>query len=81
MQNVGAGVQVLVEAPMVQLCSASDTSCNSAGMTATSVPLAVQIKMTPASERGGRVVYTSFHNIAQSGNDVAQILKYLILHL
>jgi hypothetical protein len=81
MQNVGAGVQVLVEAPMVKLCSTTDTSCSTAGMTATSVPLAVQIKMTPANEHGGRVVYTSFHNIAQSGNDVAQILKYLILHL
>jgi hypothetical protein len=74
-------VQVLVQAATVQACETTDTSCTSAGMTVTSIPLAAQIKMTPADQRGGRVVYTSFHNIAQSGDDVAQILKYLILHL
>ena len=31
--------------------------------------------------KGGNVVYTSFHNIAQTGDDVAQILKFIVLHL
>jgi hypothetical protein len=81
MQNVGAGAQVLVQAPMVVSCSTVDTTCSNPGMTVTSIPLAVEVKVTPAQERGGKVVYTSFHNIAQSGDDVAQILKYLVLHL
>jgi hypothetical protein len=29
----------------------------------------------------GSVVYSSFHNIAQSGADVAQLLKYVLLSL
>jgi hypothetical protein len=29
----------------------------------------------------GSVVYTSFHNVAQTGTDVAQVLKYLVLNL
>jgi hypothetical protein len=81
MQNVGPGAQVLVQAATVQACETMDTGCTSAGMTVTSIPLAVQMKMTPSDQHGGRVVYTSFHNIAQSGSDVAQILKYLVLHL
>ncbi len=81
MENVSSGVQVLVQAPTVQTCSTANTSCSNAGATATSIPLAVQVKVTPAGQRGGKVVYTSFHNVEQTGDDVAQILKYLILNL
>jgi hypothetical protein len=81
LQNVSSAARVLVAAPMVQACETTDTNCTSAGMTVTSIPLAVEVKVTPATQRGGKVVYTSFHNIAQSGDDVAKILKYLVLHL
>jgi hypothetical protein len=45
------------------------------------VPLAVKVKVTGADMHGGQVLYTSFHNIAQVGPDVAQMLKYLVLSL
>ena len=45
------------------------------------VPLAVSVKVTPAGQSGGRVLYTSFHNIQQNGDDVGKLLKYLVLHL
>ena len=32
-------------------------------------------------QKGGNVYYTSFHNIAQPGNDVADILKYIVFRL
>lgn len=80
LQTVGSGVKVLVQAPSVQVCDGS-ASCSGVGGSATNVPLAMQLKVTPADQHGGQIIYTSFHNIAQSGNDVAQTLKYLILHL
>lgn len=80
MQSVDPAAHVLVSAPSVQVCDGT-TQCSSSGGSATNVPLAVELKVTAAGTRGGNIVYTSFHNIAQSGNDVAQILKYLVLHL
>jgi hypothetical protein len=74
------GARVLAMADYVEVCG--DPMCSTAGSTIVdSVPLAVTLKLTPADQRGGRVVYTSFHNIAQSGDDVAKMLKYLVLHL
>ena len=73
--------EVLIQAPQVTLCSASDTSCATSGANLNQVPLAVHIKLTAAGTRGGNVVYTSFHNIAQPTNDVSQVLKYIVLHL
>lgn len=80
MEDVDPGAEVLVSASRAKTCK--DTSCAAAGsVDARNIPLAVQVKLTPATERGGRVVYTSFHNIAQSGDDVAKVLRYLVLHL
>jgi hypothetical protein len=73
------GATVLVSADGVQTCA--DATCLTAGPALDGVPLAVSLKVTPATEPGGRVVYTSFHNIQQSGDDVAKLLKYLVLHL
>ena len=50
-------------------------------VTAMNLPFAVRYKVTPQKDHGGWVVYTSFHNTAQTGDDVANILKFLILHL
>jgi len=71
--------QVLVSAPSVITCP--NTTCSSPGSTRANVPLAVRVRMLPAGQRGGNVVYTSFHNVAQTGTDVAQVLKYLVLNL
>jgi hypothetical protein len=74
-----AGATVLVSADGVQTCA--DPTCLTAGPALDGVPLAVTLKVTPATEPGGRVVYTSFHNVQQTGDDVAKMLKYLVLHL
>lgn len=74
-----AGAQVLASASQVISCNS--TQCNTEGNRRNDVPLAVRVKVTPAGTRGGNVVYTSFHNGGQAGNDVAQILKYLVLNL
>ena len=57
-----------------------DSACTTAGPMRSSVPLAVRVR-AGTTGHGGNVVYTSFHNVAQSGNDVAQVLKYLVLNL
>ena len=71
--------QVLVRADGVTSCA--DLNCTMTGATRDQVPLAVWVKTRPPDAPGGNVVYTSFHNIAQSGGDVGQLLKYLVLHL
>ena len=71
--------QVLVSAASVVTCP--DTACATAGPNRSNVPLAVRVRKGQAGVRGGNVVYTSFHNVAQSGTDVAQVLKYLVLNL
>lgn len=71
--------QVLVSAGSVVTCP--DTACSTAGASRSNVPLAVRVRAGTPGQRGGNVVYTSFHNVAQSGNDVAQVLKYLVLNL
>ncbi|MBL9039142.1 MAG: carboxypeptidase regulatory-like domain-containing protein, partial [Archangium sp.] len=80
-QRVAADVQVLIEAPTAIRCPTANTSCSAPGTTLQRVPLAVSFKLTPPSERGGYVVYTSFHNIAQPTDDVSKVLKYLVLNL
>ena len=70
--------EVLVSANGVITCG--DSACSTAGAMRSSVPLAVRVRAGTAGH-GGNVVYTSFHNVAQSGNDVAQVLKYLVLNL
>jgi len=79
LMNAVPGATILAEANGVQTCA--DTTCSSAGSTINQIPLAMKVKLTPASERGGSVLYTSFHNIGQSGGDVAQILKWMVLTL
>jgi hypothetical protein len=79
MMTAVPGAQVLVQADNVATCG--NSSCSSMGQVHNTVPLAVRVKLTPEGQHGGSVVYTSFHNIAQSGPDVAQILKYLVLNL
>jgi len=74
-----ADAQVLVQADGVEWCS--DDSCAHSGGARDAVPLAVLRKVGPTGRKGGNVVYTSFHNIAQPGEDVAQLLKYLVLNL
>jgi hypothetical protein len=58
-------------------------SCNSMSSPGPMVaaPLAVAFKLTPDGTRGGNLYFTAFHNIAQQGNDVANILKYIVFHL
>ncbi len=73
------GAQVLVSAGSVQACK--DTTCTTAGSSMSNVPLAVRVRLLTAGQKGGNVVYTSFHNVAQSGTDVEQVLKYLVLNL
>ena len=80
MADAPAGVNVLL-AGDAQMCAPNDRKCKSAAGTAMNIPLAVQFHAAPAGVRGGNVVYTSFHNVEQSTNDVEQILKYLIFHL
>ncbi len=75
MSDVEAGADVLVSTMRADTCKT--TSCTATGMAAYNIPLAASVKVPG----GGRVVYTSFHNIGQNGDDVAQILKYLILKL
>ncbi len=79
MQTVDPKAKVLVSARSLTTCDGT-SSCG-AGPTARNVPLAVEYKVTPADQKGGDIIYTSFHNIAQTGPDVAQILKYIVLHL
>jgi hypothetical protein len=81
MQDIAPDVGTLVQAPSVILCNTTNTNCDSAGASATNIPFAVRYKVTPPGDHGGWVVYTSFHNTAQTGDDVAKILKFLILHL
>lgn len=71
--------QVLVSAPSVITCP--NTTCSTAGATRANVPLAVRVRVLPPGTKGGNIVYTSFHNVAQTGSDVAQVLKYLVLNL
>ncbi len=71
--------EVLVSAVSVQTCP--DVQCNNPGSSLANVPLAVRVRVGAAGQRGGNVVYTSFHNVAQQGTDVAQVLKYLVLNL
>ncbi|MCC6809612.1 MAG: carboxypeptidase regulatory-like domain-containing protein [Deltaproteobacteria bacterium] len=80
-EDIAADVGTLVSAPTVTLCNTTNSQCDAAGATATNIPFAVRYKLTPAGEAGGWVVYTSFHNQAQTGDDVANILKFLVLHL
>lgn len=71
--------EVLVSAVSVATCP--DVACATAGSNLSNVPLAVRVRVAVPGARGGNVVYTSFHNVAQSGTDVAQVLKYLVLNL
>ena len=75
----GTSGEVLVTADGVVTCG--DATCGTAGAMRSNVPLAVRVRAGAAGQRGGNVVYTSFHNVAQSGPDVAQVLKYLVLNL
>jgi hypothetical protein len=68
------GATVLASADAVQTCG--ESTCGTAGPTRDGVPLLVRVKVGD-----GSVVYSSFHNIAQSGADVAQLLKYVMLSL
>jgi hypothetical protein len=73
------GATVLATADHVGVCT--DAACATQGLARDHVPLAVRVKVTPAGTHGGQVLYTSFHNIAQGGDDVARLLKYLVLNL
>lgn len=63
----------------VSTCNAGD--CMDRGPFATNVPLAISFRPSPAPMRGGNVIFTSFHNIAQSTDDVKRILQFLIFRL
>ncbi len=76
-----SSADVLIRAPAVTACSTTDTSCSTGGAQLSQVPLAVHFKVGPAGSRGGNVVFTSFHNIAQPTEDVSLVLKYIVLHL
>jgi hypothetical protein len=78
----GGSARVLVAAE-VSTCDPMAMYCDGRAMAGPMVmaPLAIAFKLTPMGQKGGNVFYTSFHNIAQSGNDVANILKYIVFHL
>jgi hypothetical protein len=78
----GSGARILVESS-VSTCDPDAMYCDSraAPGASTTASLAIAFKLTPQDQRGGNVFYTSFHNIAQQGNDVAAILKYIVFHL
>ena len=80
MQDARNGARILLSAD-VQSCETKDNLCSTPGLKLRAVPLAVAYKATPAGQKGGNVVYTSFHNIAQPTGEVAQILKYLVFNL
>lgn len=61
-------------------CSAADRNC-ARGSTRNDLPLAVAVKVATTGQRGGNVIYTSFHNIAQQGDDVANVLKFVVFNL
>ena len=63
----------------VSSCNAGD--CMQRGPFLTNVPLAISFRPTPAPARGGNVIFTSFHNIAQTTDDVKRILQFLIFRL
>jgi hypothetical protein len=73
---------VLVEAE-VATCSSGAMICNGQTQPGPMVtaPLGIKFKLTPVTQRGGNVFYTSFHNIAQTGTGVADILRWIIFHL
>jgi hypothetical protein len=77
-----SGARILVQA-QVETCQMGAMYCDSRSSPGPQAmaPLAVAFKLTPADVRGGNVYYTAFHNIAQAGNDVASILKYIVFHL
>ena len=64
-------------------CSAGATTCNQSSTPGpvVSAPLAVRFKLTPANQQGGNVYYTAFHNIAQTGTGVSDILRWIVFHL
>jgi hypothetical protein len=74
--------RILVQGP-ASTCAMGAMTCDHNSMPGPSqnAPLAIGFKLTPMDQRGGNVYYTSFHNIAQTGNDVANVLKYIIFHL
>jgi hypothetical protein len=60
----------------------ADASCSAGAADAISdVPLSISFRPDPTRTRGGNVVFTSFHNLAQSTNDVKHILEHLIFRL
>ena len=73
---------VLVEGEALT-CSTGAMICNGTTTPGPSVlaPLAIRFKLTPVDQRGGNVYYTAFHNIAQTGTGVADILRWIVFHL
>lgn len=78
----GTQATVLVEGQAIT-CSQGAVVCNaqSAPGPTVTAPLAIKFKLTPATERGGNVFYTAFHNIAQTGTGVADILRWIVFRL
>lgn len=60
-------------------CNGSD--CGTRGTLQRSLPLAITYRPNPSRARGGNVIFTSFHNISQSTDDVKRILQYLVFRL
>jgi hypothetical protein len=77
-----SGARVLVQG-QVTTCDPNQMYCDSRSTPGPAVmaPLAIAYKLTPAGSHGGNIYFTGFHNIAQQGNDVADILKYIVFHL
>ena len=82
LQDLNEDARVLVRGN-VTTCQVGGQFCDDRTGPGPSVqaPLALGFKLTPITQRGGNVYYTSFHNIAQEGDDVVNILKYIIFHL
>jgi hypothetical protein len=80
-QSIDPSANILIQGESLYACNTKDTNCSATGQLMTQVPLAVHFKANPVGAKGGNVVYTSFHNIAQPTDDVEKILKYIVLHL
>ncbi|MBI3072507.1 MAG: hypothetical protein HYY84_10365 [Deltaproteobacteria bacterium] len=60
---------------------ASSSCASPASAPLPDVPLSISFRADPTRTRGGNVVFTSFHNLAQSTDDVKHILEHLIFRL
>lgn len=80
MDGLSGRGRALISGTAQECLVGSQGGCNAGGVMSER-PLAVEVKVTDATQAGGRVIYTSFHNIEQPSDDVRAVLTYVIFHL